>query len=165
MDCVHAAEEAAKLKPDYDAAYNNICSAYNMMHDWDNAIVAGKKAVELNPKNQQAKNNLQLSLDSKNRIATAENQANQKPSAENYLNLSLAYYNEGRYMDCIHACQEALKLKPDYDLAYNNICSAYNMLHDYDNAIIAGEKAVKINPNNQQAKNNLQAAKDSKKKG
>ena len=165
LDCVHAAQEAAKLKPDYDAAYNNICSAYNMLHDWDNAIAAGKKAVEINPKNQQAKNNLQLSIDSKNSISTAENIAKQKPSPENYLNLSLAYYNQGRYQDCINAGREAIKLKPDYDLAYNNICSAYNMLHDYDNAIVAGQKAVQINPTNQLAKNNLQAAIDARKSG
>ena len=163
LDCVHAAQEAARINPKYDAAYNNICSAYNMLHDWDNAIAAGRKAIEINPTNQQAKNNLALSLDAKNRLANAESAAKQKPSPENYLNLSLAYYNEGRYLDCVHACEQALKLKPDYDLAYNNICSAYNMLHDYDNAIAAGKKAVALSPNSQLAKNNLQAAIDGKK--
>ena len=69
------------------------------------------------------------------------------------------------YIKRINACREAIKLKPDYDLAYNNICSAYNMLHDFDNAIVAGQKAVQINPANQQAKNNLQAAIDAKKSG
>jgi tetratricopeptide (TPR) repeat protein len=38
-------------------AYNNICCAYNEMKDWDHAIEAGKKAIEIDPSNQLAKNN------------------------------------------------------------------------------------------------------------
>ncbi len=101
----------------------------------------------------------------KNKVEAAEAVARQNPTPENYLNLSLEYYFVGRYLDCVHAAQEALKLKPDYDLAYNNICSAYNMLHDWDNAIAAGKKAVELNPNSQLAKNNLQVSLDGKKGG
>lgn len=99
------------------------------------------------------------------KIELAENNAKTNPTPENYLNLSLVYYNAGRYLDCVNAAQESAKLKPDFDLAYNNICSAYNQLHDWDKAIAAGQKAVQLNPNNIQARNNLQLSLDGKKAG
>lgn len=85
-------------------------------------------------------------------VATAK----KTPSAENYINLSLAYYNEAMYEKCIDAAKQSLQINPNYDLAYNNICAAYNRLKNWDKAIEAGEKGLKINPNNQLLKNNLQ---------
>lgn len=77
------------------------------------------------------------------------------PTPDNFLNLSLKYHEAGRYTDSINACYKALKLKPNYDLAYNNICAAYNELGKWDKAIEACEKGLKINPANQLIKNNL----------
>ena len=102
--------------------------------------------------------NPQVTANEQDRVQIAEKLAKEKPSPESWLNLSLIYYNAQRYQDCVNAAQEALKLRPGYDLAYNNICSAYNILHEWDKAIEAGKKAVQISPNNQLAKNNLQAA-------
>ena len=81
--------------------------------------------------------------------------AKESPAAANYLNLSLAYYNAGKYDSCIFAAQQALKSDPAYDLAYNNICAAYNRLKDWNKAIEAGEKGLKINPENKLLKANL----------
>jgi Flp pilus assembly protein TadD len=77
------------------------------------------------------------------------------PTPENYLNLSLELYNAGKFEPCIKASLDALKLKPDYDLAYNNICAAYNMLKQWDKAIEAANKGLKINPDNKLLKGNL----------
>ena len=66
------------------------------------------------------------------------------PTAEDYLNLSLTCYNDGRYLNSIQACREALKIKPDYDLAYNNICAAFNALGLWEKAIEACEKGIRI---------------------
>jgi Flp pilus assembly protein TadD len=77
---------------------------------------------------------------------------------EAYIELSLEKYNQGLYLECVAAAQQALRLKPDYDLAYNNICAAYNMLKEWDKAIEAGEKGLEINPNNTRLRGNLQVA-------
>jgi len=77
---------------------------------------------------------------------------------EEYLDLSLRYYQAGLYEKSIEAAGQALKLKPNYDPAYNNICSAYNMLGMWDRAIEAGERAVELNPGNRLAQNNLEWA-------
>jgi len=81
------------------------------------------------------------------------------PSAENYLNLSLQYYNQEDFVKCIEAAEQSLKYKPDYDLAYNNICAAYNRLGKWNLAIAAAEKGLKINPNNTLLRNNMEESK------
>jgi tetratricopeptide (TPR) repeat protein len=86
------------------------------------------------------------------------------PTAEKYLDLSLHYYNAMQYELCIKAAKQALLLKPGYDLAYNNICAAYNRLQQWDKAIEAGEQGMKLNPNNQLIKGNLAEAYKAKKK-
>ena len=88
--------------------------------------------------------------------------AKEKPTAENFLNLSLAYYGESMFKECIDAAQTALKIKPGYAQAYNNICSAYNNLKMWDEAINAGEQALKYDPNFVLAKNNVAFAKNQK---
>jgi len=55
-----------------------------------------------------------------------------------------------------------LEMKPDYALAYNNMCSAYNALGEWDKAIEAGEKALAIDPNYKLAANNLALARKNK---
>lgn len=86
------------------------------------------------------------------------------PTNETYLNLSLLYHNNKQYNECIAACQKALQLKPDYALAYNNICSAYIQLQDWPKAIDAGEKGLKLDPKNQMVIGNLNYAKNQLKK-
>ena len=56
--CVEACRKALLIKPGNALAYNNICSAYNAMGEWDKAVIAGKKAVKYAPTWQRAKNNL-----------------------------------------------------------------------------------------------------------
>lgn len=161
---INAAKEALKLKPDFPAAYNNIGSAYNILKQYDKAIEACQKAIELDPNFQLAKNNLAVALNSRNQISQLEAIANTKPSAENFLNLSLTYYNQGLYEKCIEASRQAIKLNPDYADAYNNMGVAYIQLKQFDNAIDALTKAIKINPEHKLAQGNLNWAKDEKAK-
>jgi tetratricopeptide (TPR) repeat protein len=84
------------------------------------------------------------------------------PSAEKYLDLSLQYYQTGKFEECIKACEEAIKLKPDYADAYSNMCASYNQLEKWDKAIEACSKALEINPEHKLAKGNLNWAKNKK---
>lgn len=70
------------------------------------------------------------------------------PTHETYLNLSLLYHNNKQYQECIEACQKALRIKPNYALAYNNICSAYIQLEQWEKAVEAGKKGLAIEPTN-----------------
>jgi tetratricopeptide (TPR) repeat protein len=120
-----------------------ISSAHNFARSLLNKILAG-------PKEQ------------KSFLEKAEEIAKASPTPENYLNLSLQYYHAKRFEDSIKACKKALSIKPDYFLAYNNICSAYNEMKMWDRAIEACEKGLKINPDFELLKNNLARAKSQK---
>jgi protein O-mannosyl-transferase len=65
-DCIDAARQALRLKPDYAEAYNNISAAYESMNMWDEAIDAAKAALRINPNYQLARNNLAWSESQKN---------------------------------------------------------------------------------------------------
>ncbi len=88
----------------------------------------------------------------------------EKSTAENFLELSLAYYEGGFYNKCVDACMEALAIRPDYALVYNNMCSAYNRLGRYDEAIEACKRALEISPDFERARNNLRRALENKSK-
>jgi protein O-mannosyl-transferase len=127
------------------------------------AVVLLQRALQLAPAHVDA----QILLDeilARNETAIspvkkAEETAVSNPTPENYLNLSLLYHKAGRFSDSITACQKALTIKPDYYLAYNNICAAYNELTMWDKAIEACEKGLGINSSFELLKNNLARAK------
>jgi len=152
--CIDAANKAIALRPNYLEAYNNIGSAYIALQQFDQAIPLLKKALSLNKNYVLAKNNL----------SQAENHrvdpliALKSPTAEDYINQGLNYYNNGLYELCVAASESALDIRPGYDLAYNNLCAAYIKLHQWDNAVKTGQKGLQINPNNQLLRNNLYEA-------
>ena len=65
-------------------------------------------------------------------------------------------HRQRRYQESIAASKEALKLKPDYAEAYNNIAASNQAMGRWDEAIQAAQEAVKLKPEFQLAKNNLQ---------
>ncbi len=81
-------------------------------------------------------------------------------TAESYVALSLQLYQEQRYVEAIDACQAALKLRPEYAEAWNNICAANNKLGRYEEAAAACEQALRYKPDLQLARNNLQYARE-----
>jgi tetratricopeptide (TPR) repeat protein len=74
---------------------------------------------------------------------------------EDYLNLSLALHQAGRFPEAIDAAKNALKLRPDYAEAWNNIAAGYEGLGLWDPAIEAAKKAIALRPDFQLARNNL----------
>lgn len=64
-ECIKACETALTYKADYALAYNNICSAYNQLKQWDKAIEAGQKGLQIDPQNELLKGNLNIALNNK----------------------------------------------------------------------------------------------------
>ncbi len=81
-----------------------------------------------------------------------------EPTPENLLDLSLAHYEDGNYLECIRTAERALELAPRYTPAYNNICSSFIKLGELDQAINACGKALEIDPDYELARNNLRWA-------
>ncbi len=163
LESAIAAKEAARIKPDYAIAWNNICAAYNKIGEFDSAFAAGTKAVMLKPNDELTKNNFIYAQQQKIRFDKLEADAKKQPTYNNWLNLSLEWDKVSNYKKSMIAAQEATLINPNDALGWNNICAAANKLGDWDRAIVAGEKALKINPNLELAKNNLAEARRGKK--
>ncbi len=65
------------------------------------------------------------------------------------------YHQTGKYQESIDAARNALRLKPNYPEAYNNIAAAYEAMSMWDPAIEAAQQALRLKPDYQLAKNNL----------
>src|ERR1017187_6296669 len=134
-------------------AHRYLGYAYLCLKDWDNGIKYYQIALEIEPDNEGAKNNLKYMM--REKVKNIEDLTERNPTSDNYINLSLLYYKNGNFQKCIEACEKALKIDSKSALAYNNICSAYNALEEWDKAAAACNNAIKINPDYQVAKNNL----------
>ena len=62
-ECIAAAQEALKRKPDMVEAYNNIAVAHVGLQEWDQAIAAAREALRIKPDYQLAQNNLAWALE------------------------------------------------------------------------------------------------------
>jgi TPR repeat len=80
-------------------------------------------------------------------------------TADNHFQLSLRYYQTGQFENAIEEAGAALKLRPEFAEAYNNMGAAYGALGLWEKEISACEKALLIRPDFQLAKNNLEWAK------
>jgi protein O-mannosyl-transferase len=167
MGIVKEAEENFKLALQY-GPYNP--EAYYYYARWLNkngrtaeATALAQKGLEVSPGHlnlQALMGEIQsATLIQGSKLDNAIAKASNEPTPENYLNLSLEFYLAEKYDKSIEAAKEALKLKPDYADAYNNICSAYNMLGEYAEAEKACKKALEIKPDYELAKNNLAQSK------
>jgi protein O-mannosyl-transferase len=150
--CIEAARQALKIKPDSAEAYNNIGAAYAGMRQWDLAIESEHEALRIRPKLEISKNNLALYTAEKNQ-ESIDPPTNR--TAEDWLNASLRDNQAGRFEQSIQDARAALRLKPDYAEAYNNIAADYASMQNWSHAVSAAQIAVHLKPDFQLAKNNL----------
>jgi tetratricopeptide (TPR) repeat protein len=151
MACLETARRARALQPNSPLAWNNIGAAYAGMEQWSPAIDAEKQALRLKPDFVVARNN--LADDQRRQIPAASAPAARTP--EDFLNLSLRLNQAGQYRASIAAAQAALRLRPGYAEAWNNIAAAYASLGQWDEAIKAAQQATCLKPDFQLARNNL----------
>ncbi len=117
------------------------------------------RTMELSPNDQTASLYLKMAGSGKSQLEVEEENSINYKTPEQFLNLSLLYYNAANYEGCISAAKKALALKPDYAEAYNNICTAYNALNKFAEGAKACEAALKIKPGYALASGNLKYAK------
>ena len=116
------------------------------------ALALAQRALDLSPGD----------VDARALVTELARNATRERTPEDWLSLSLAYYQSQRYQDSIDACRQALKLRPQYAEAYNNLCAAENVLRRFDEAAADCLSALAIKPDFPLARNNLAVAVRSK---
>ena len=159
------AERSLSLSPAHLPTRHLLLNIYLQLKNKEKLNNLINETLQIYPDDSYSKQFMQMDIGSNTSdVENAELKAKNSSTPENYLNLSLLYYNQQKYDKCIDACQKALKINPRYPEAYNNICSAYNALGEWDKAIEACTKCIEIKPDFELAKNNLNYAKSQKNK-
>ncbi|MES2591410.1 MAG: tetratricopeptide repeat protein [Bacteroidota bacterium] len=147
--------KCVELSPASIGARSVLMKAYNDTGEWDKLNTIAQGTLQIMPNNNEAMEYLKASQNRKGKIEMAAEEVKKAPTAQKYFDLGLMYYSAGKYEQCVEAYLEAVKLKPNYDDAYNNMGSAYTLMKQFDKGIAACQKAIEINPDFQLAKNNL----------
>jgi tetratricopeptide (TPR) repeat protein len=162
-EALYYLNELLRISPGHLTGHYLILEVLQQMGQYEQVKQLASEALRLSPDDAIARSYLANPVGARNTLDALVIKASNNPSAENYLELSLAYYTAGNYPLCIRAAKEALKLKKDYAEAWNNIGAAYGQLHQWDEEIIACKEALHINPAFELAKNNLNWALQHKK--
>jgi tetratricopeptide (TPR) repeat protein len=160
-EAIVVAKKAIELDSNYISAYNNYGYAHFKLGNYNKAIFIYKKALKRDPNYSLIKNNLKNALLFKKEKESSYREPLKRFTYVDYINFSLANYNEGNYQLSIVNSKKSIKIWPN-SIAYNNMCAAYNQLKKHDEAISACTKALELDENNILAKNNLELAKKNK---
>lgn len=149
------ARKALGLDP-YDLdAHRTIMDVIAQQHQWIDLKRAATETLHFYPNDVDGMRALLVAQTGIDQVIPAEKAAVQAPSVDHYLFLSVQYYENQRYEDCIRAAREALKIDPNLGEAYANMATAYHTMGKVDDAIAALQQEVRINPNLRSAARNL----------
>jgi len=155
VEAVQMLQLAVGKNPAFMPARYLLMQCYQEQLRWPELKALAQDTLGVAPGDRSAQNYLESSQHPPDPTLTVSQLAQQRPSPESYLNLSLAYHRAGRYQDSIAAARQALALKPDYAEAYNNIAAAYEAMQQWDPAIVAAQQALRLKPDFTLAQNNL----------
>jgi len=153
------AEKAVHINPYSVMALQILMSVYNNLGAWDKLQETATKVLAILPNDADAQKFLQAGKNHTGVVIINQQPTHKALTANDYIDLSLKYYNEKNYTKSIEACLQAIKLKPDAAVAYNNMGASYNMLQQWQKGFDACTRALQIDPNNKLAMGNLNRAK------
>ena len=140
--------KSIELSPSYMDARHLLLEIYRLQNDPVKIVELARQTLAIDPNDALASSCISP-------VQRALKLAGSKATPENYIDLSLAYYAEGLYKESVSAAERALKLRPNYAQAYNNIGAAYNAMKMWDKAVAPLKQALRIKPDFELARNNL----------
>jgi cellulose synthase operon protein C len=159
-------QQSIKDHPREIAFYILAGEMYESQNDWSNAKTMYQKALEIQPDNPLASNNLAYVMLQQGgnvdvALAMAQTAHRGMPDSSNAADtLGWAYYQKGVYQSAIEMFQESLRINEkrgaaDDPTIHYHLGLAYQKVNQPAQARQQLERALKINPNNNDAKKAL----------
>ena len=131
-----------------------LMNIYQTQRQWASLESLAAETLKLVPDDKPAAQYGQIALAGRGQSPIRQAAVQTSMSAEQYLSLSLVYYQAAKYAESLEAAQQALRLKPDYPEAWNNVAAACNAMHRWEQGIEAADAALRLRPDFQLARNN-----------
>jgi tetratricopeptide (TPR) repeat protein len=154
-DAVASLQEALRLRPDYAEACNNLGTVYQSRAKLPEAIACYRSALELLPNYVQARQNLDGALRSAGLAGGAPTPPPLEDPARAYNVKGIALAQEGKYEEAITSFREAVRLRPGYADALNNLGNVLYFQKKLDEAIACYEEVLRVAPEHAGACSNL----------
>jgi protein O-mannosyl-transferase len=132
----------------------NMALSHYMLGDHGQAMTLLQRALQMDPGNATARNNLPLvkkAFDAK--LNSMKDTDSKDPN--HYFNLGNLLVEQQNYAEALINFEKAVELNPTYIGAMINAGNCYYMMRNYDNAIAAFLKVLTIDPNHRVAFRNL----------
>jgi len=164
-------KEVEKTLPNDPATHSNLANIYIKKADnyankqmYDLALIEFKKAIEFNPKDYVAHNNIGILYKQKGDIKKAMEEYTKaleiNPTYSlTYNNIGNIYLESGQYDAAIRFYKKAISLDPNKGAFYGNLGKALKNKGMIKEAKEAFQKALSLDPNNKDALNGLNGVK------
>ena len=142
-EALSAFEQATRLDPNFVNVYYNKGNALYELQRYEEALSAYEQVIRLDPNYTQAHENKAIALEQLGR--PTETSLGQ--TKEQWLMTGNEHLRAGRSTEALAAYEQAIRLDPNFTLAYYNKGILLNELHRYEEALSAFEQAIRLDPN------------------
>jgi tetratricopeptide (TPR) repeat protein len=153
-------KQAMKLSEGHIFSRYVLMNVYADKYMWEDLDKLVAESVKLFPDDPEVKKYVDIAKNRKSITQREKEKVQTAKTPQSYIDLSLAYFNEGKYPECIDASKEVLKLDSTNADAYNNISCCYNQLGEWDLSVQYAALAIKYRPNFEVAKRNYKNIKE-----
>jgi tetratricopeptide (TPR) repeat protein/S1-C subfamily serine protease len=158
QEAATACEASLLKRSSYIPALSELSVIYGELREYEKALAALNKAIQLAPKNANLYSEKRTVLGNLNRHQEALLAINQaitlSPRAGFYNDRGITYNALKEYSKAIADYDKAIVIDPENTNAYNNRGATYAGLKEYPKAITDYDKAIAINPGFAEAYNN-----------
>lgn len=145
-EAVAMAQKAAAMEPSDLVARYILMDFEALRHNWATLLRLGRETLRINPFDTDGQRAVLVAQDGIDEVTRAEARAKRTATVDDYLGLSVVYYRNSRFMDCIDAARRALRINQNLPEAHANIANAWMALGKKDDAIPEFQAALKLNP-------------------
>ena len=154
-DSLAMAKRALEIDPRNLAARHTLMDIYSAENNWSEVKRVAEETLRVEPGDMASTRAMGLAQSVFDGVLKAERKAQNAVSVDDYLALSVAYFEARRFEDSIRACRQALGMRPDLPEAYSNMAAAEYQLGRLDETEAALRQALRLRPDLAVAKKNL----------
>ncbi|MDP9170605.1 MAG: hypothetical protein M3N54_08315, partial [Acidobacteriota bacterium] len=149
------AGKAATIEPTDVTAQHTLLDIYSQQFNWVKVKETARNILAIYPRDQAGQTSLLLAQTTLDAVDRIENSAEGRPTPQEYLKLSVFYFQSKRYEDSIAASRSALKINDQLGEAWANIAAAQHEMGKDDDAIASLRQVIRLRPDLTFANKNL----------